>query len=144
MMVIEFHGVCDDLLEKSSTKTVLASTIEHLSGAFVSVHARPNNSRPSRRFGNDLVVPEVLEVTFLRDDFYREHLVHGSYRPLLPHPQDIQRDWLAAPPAFFGGRWRLYAPVFARFGKSFPIRRATTFTKLASRSPLSGTVFIGG
>lgn len=106
VLVVEFHGLCTDLVEENFPDTGLAATIERLSGSFVSVHARANNCRPSRRFGRGIVVPDVLEVTFLRADYHREGLLRGSNPPLLPNPLDIRRNCIGAPPAFLGGQWR--------------------------------------
>ncbi len=106
VIVVEFHGLSDHLAGTNFKGSSLAATIDHLSGSFVSVHARANNCRPSFRFGPGLVVPDVLEVTFLRADYYRAGLVLSARQPLLPNPLDIHRNCLAAAPVFLGGRWR--------------------------------------
>lgn len=117
VMVIEFHGLVEELGASAKSEIGVASTIEHLASSFVSVHARANNCRPSRRLGHGLVIPDVLEVTFMRKDYYHEHLASGWYRPMLPHPLDIQRNCMKAPPMYLSGRWRLFALSFPEFGK---------------------------
>jgi hypothetical protein len=81
IIVIELHGLARsyDYLVRMQMDAALA----RLGGLFHVVHAHPNNNIPMSRHG-DLLIPDLLEVTYLRRD--RAEALGPVTR--FPHPLD--------------------------------------------------------
>jgi hypothetical protein len=69
-----------------------------LSKQFICVHAHPNNCCGTTKLSDDLIVPNVLELTFLRRDRIRD----GDVAIQLPHPLDVT-NVINSPPMHIQG-----------------------------------------
>jgi hypothetical protein len=85
---------------------IIRSTLARLLEHFYIVHNHPNNNGRSVRCGS-LVIPRVLEMTFLRKDRDRS----TKFTRTFPHPFDSKNDVHLAdtplPPEWYGGGPRL-------------------------------------
>jgi hypothetical protein len=106
ILVIEFHGVRSDL-ESRGEGAVIFRVIEKLSPSFVVAHVHPNNCCGLKRLpGGRALIPEVMEVTFLRRDRLAEVPTVGSIRsPRIPHQLDIGPNDPLRPPVFLNTSW---------------------------------------
>ncbi len=83
IIVLELHAL--HLLSKVQfLKGVFFPTLNKILKSFKCVHAHPNNCCGIQRFNEDLTVPKVLELTFLRNDRFKSTAVTVQ----LPHPLD--------------------------------------------------------
>lgn len=89
-------------------ETVLKPLLNRLDD-FVCVHANANNCCGETEFGPDLVLPNVLELTFYRRDRLQPH---AADKPRLPHPLDSQ-NLPDRPPLFLRGRLLQHADTDA-------------------------------
>jgi hypothetical protein len=83
IIIIEFHGL-ERLFERDFLRFT-ASIFEKLYNRFAICHVHPNNCRGIAKL-DDLEVPRVMEVTFLRKD--NLHLKQANRPIQLPHPLD--------------------------------------------------------
>ena len=114
--VIEFHGVYRMVLGTEIEREKLRATMEVLDELFVSVHARVNNCcRIGNIPGTDLRVPEVLEVTFLRNDQFSRPTRFRN--PRVPHPLDIPRNVPEWRPMHLSGKWSEHSSLFSPAAK---------------------------
>jgi len=82
IMVIEFHGFATRLLEPVSFGLV-DSLFRKILDHFSVVHIHPNNCCPIS-IKEDIVIPDTVEITFLRKDFINE----SDKETIFPHPLD--------------------------------------------------------
>lgn len=104
VIIIEFHAM-RQVGDALSCGTV-GGIFEKLYRDFAIVHAHPNNCCPSLRI-NGVLVPDVLEVTFLRRD-----LVAGFASPnpiRLPHPLDCPNVSRRSAPALSEAWWKSHS-----------------------------------
>lgn len=99
ILVIEFHGLAD-LNKESFLKGIFDPVIEKISSLFSCVHVHPNNCCNNTRFSDDLVIPNVVEFTFLRKD----RLKSTSLKLSLPHALDVN-NVPSRPPLHLEGIW---------------------------------------
>jgi hypothetical protein len=83
ILVIEFHALQN--MQFMPFSEVLEAIFEKLYAHFVVVHAHPNNCCPSTQVGS-VLIPNVLEVTFLRRDIITQQVLSKDY--ILPHRLD--------------------------------------------------------
>jgi hypothetical protein len=100
---IELHAL-HLLREQGFLQGIFAPTIAKLASLFTCVHAHPNNFCRVTEAAPGLEIPDVLEVTFLRNDRVRST---GS-RPILPNPLDILNT-PDNPPLHLTGLWLKHA-----------------------------------
>lgn len=86
IVVVEIHGL--GLLGDASFRNqVFNPTIKKLNETLNCVHLHPNNCCGYKLFSEDLIVPNVLEVTFLRKDF---GLLAREKKLQIPNPLDAK------------------------------------------------------
>jgi hypothetical protein len=97
MIVLELHDL--NLLSNATfLYRVFKPALEKISKNFVCVHLHPNNCRRDFNFGVDIVVPQVVEVTFLRKDRIKAGKNAKKAAPIeLPHRLDTSNA-LQLPP----------------------------------------------
>lgn len=88
IIAIEFHCL-EEMLTSPLGAEMLSTVLDKLERNFRIVHIHPNNTGGSSRYKGE-VIPNVLEVTFLRSD--RFSLSETRHRPSLPHPLDQRND----------------------------------------------------
>jgi hypothetical protein len=100
IIVIEFHDL-ERLMDKHGF-VVIRLTFERLLEHFYVVHNHPNNYGRNVRCGS-LVIPRVLEMTFIRKD----RASSTRFTKTFPHPLDFKNDTrrpdTLLPPEWFGG-----------------------------------------
>lgn len=99
IIVMEIHGL-SALAESGFLNGIFLPAIRKISSLFTCVHAHPNNCCGFSRFGKDLKVPNVLELTFLRND--RKN--YSTSKILIPNPLD-QINVSKKPPLHLDGDW---------------------------------------
>lgn len=67
ILVIEFHNLGDLLVQ--STFSFMQNALLKILMDFHVVHIHPNNSFPAFKY-QDVEIPSILEITFLRNDFF--------------------------------------------------------------------------
>ena len=88
VIVLEVHGL-GTMLDAPTLRGVIAPFFRKLDRDFTCVHAHPNNCCGDFLVsGTDIRIPNVLELTLLRDDRF----VAAPGRPSLPHPLDVARN----------------------------------------------------
>jgi hypothetical protein len=108
IIVMEIHDIASRLIDGDFEKTLLPM-IRHLSKDFVVVHCHPNNCCGSVDFPEvGLSVPENLEVTMLRRDFFETGPSSRTNKPRSPHFLDIARNDPRKGPMFLGKGWGEY------------------------------------
>jgi FkbM family methyltransferase len=99
IFVLEIHGL-NNLRNSAFLNDVFAPVISKLSANFTCVHAHANNFCGYAQFADDLKVPNVLELTFLRNDRLRK-----PNAPLvIPHQLDAV-NMVSHPPLLLEGIW---------------------------------------
>jgi hypothetical protein len=106
IMVIEFHDFRKRLFNLHKDKE-FSSVLQKLRANFVVVHARANNCSPALFLpGTNLAVPDVIEVTLLRNDRLMKTPLGSARRAVLvPHPKDISRNVPRNKPVHLGDPW---------------------------------------
>lgn len=100
IIVVEFHWL--DMLWSKPFHAVAASAFEKILKGHTCVHVHPNNCCSPVEF-DGLVIPPVMEFTFLRND----RLGESSYAQSFPHPLDgdnTSKPHLVLPPCWIGAR----------------------------------------
>lgn len=104
IILLELHAL-NRLADPATFHGALKPFLEALDRDFVCVHAHPNNSLPPAILTRDQIeVPPILEVTFLRRDRLDPDKTQLPVR--LPHPLDIQLNVQTRPPVFLDDWWR--------------------------------------
>ena len=104
VLVIELHGL-DVLSDISNSEHELALTLRKLNKFHTCVHVHPNNcSGAFLHRPTGMNVPNVLEVSFLRND-YMDMGSGRFYPPQLPHPSDISFNANWNPPLHLNKHW---------------------------------------
>jgi hypothetical protein len=85
IIVVEFHDL-ERLMDKHAF-VIIKSTFERLLENFFVVHNHPNNFGRSVRY-RSLVIPRVLEMTFIRKD----RVISTEFAQKFPHPLDAKND----------------------------------------------------
>jgi len=83
IIVLELHDLWY-LPEEWFLKGVFRPSMYRIAERFTCVHSHPNNCCGSRDLGNGVVIPNAIEITFLRNDRRRP----SEARVTLPHPAD--------------------------------------------------------
>lgn len=117
VLVVEFHDVASRVLAQGEQRRELEGVIDLLSKSFVSVHARINNCCAVRRLGARIRIPEVLEVTFLRADYFGSASHTEWAVPPVPSPLDIARNVLWYRPRHLSAEWRHGAIAMSSLSK---------------------------
>jgi hypothetical protein len=101
VIVLEVHGL-GRMLDTSVLRGVIAPFFRKLAATFTAVHAHPNNCCGDFAVpGTDIRIPNVLELTFLRNDRF----VPAPGPAALPHPLDVSRNVPGRAPLFLGDAW---------------------------------------
>ena len=82
IMVVEFHQV-SQYLSESGSFSLVDNLLRKLSDKFSVVHIHPNNCLPATVI-HDIRIPEVVEITFLRNDYVDE----SDKKLVFPHRFD--------------------------------------------------------
>lgn len=105
ILVIEFHDFQERLGSKAGDHE-LVSIVRKLDRDFVAVHARANNCCPPEASSSgSIMVPPVMEFTFLRKDRFEELPLKRLRVVKIPHPRDISRNDPSNPPLHLGAEW---------------------------------------
>jgi hypothetical protein len=107
VIALELHDL-GSLGDSAFREGLFVPTLRKLAALFTCVHAHPNNCCGISRFGSELPVPNVLEVTFLRNDRLRRR----GKRLTLPHPLDVI-NVPGKPPLALEGPWLAHADPIA-------------------------------
>lgn len=101
MVVLEVHGL-GRMLQAPILRKAIAPFFQKLGRHFTTVHAHPNNCCGEFTLpGTDIRVPNVLELTLLRND----HFVPAEAPAALPHPLDVSRNVPRSAPLFLSEAW---------------------------------------
>jgi hypothetical protein len=101
VIVLEVHGL-GKMLEAPILREVIAPFFQKLARSFTTVHAHPNNCCGDFTVPDtDIRIPNVLELTFIRDD----HFVPAPGPAALPHPLDVGRNVPRKAPLFLSEAW---------------------------------------
>jgi hypothetical protein len=101
VIVLEVHGL-GKVLETPILREVIAPFFQKLARSFTTVHAHPNNCCGEFMVPDtDIRIPNVLELTFIRND----HFVPGPSPAALPHPLDVSRNVPRKAPLFLSEAW---------------------------------------
>jgi hypothetical protein len=101
VMVLEVHGL-GAMLDRPTLRGVIAPFFRKLARDFTCVHAHPNNCCGDFLVsGTDVRIPNVLELTLLRNDRF----VEAPGPPSLPHPLDVACNMPDRPPLFLSDAW---------------------------------------
>lgn len=98
VIVVEFHSL--DMLFSKPFLSIAASAFEKILKGHTCVHAHPNNCCGSLDM-DGLVIPRVMEFTFLRND----RVANAPFASTFPHPLDSDntaRPPLVLPPCWIG------------------------------------------
>jgi hypothetical protein len=105
IIAIELHGL-DSANSQVEFELRLGPLLRRLDNTHICVHAHPNNCCGEVTIeGSDLVIPRVIELTFLRRDRLIQHQNSSAYQPLLPHPLDLDYNVSERPPLLLEGAW---------------------------------------
>jgi hypothetical protein len=105
MIVLEVHGL-GKMLEAPILREIIAPLFSKLARSFTTVHAHPNNCCGDVLVPDtDIRIPNVLELTFLRND----HFVPAPGPAALPHPLDVSRNVRRKAPLFLSEAWCDYS-----------------------------------
>ena len=101
VIVLEVHGL-GKMLETPILREVIAPFFQKLARSFTTVHAHPNNCCGEFTVPDtDIRIPNVLELTFIRND----HFVSARGPASLPHPLDVSRNVPRKAPLFLSEAW---------------------------------------
>ena len=101
VIVLEVHGL-GKMLETPILRKVIAPFFQKLARSFTTVHAHPNNCCGEFTVPDtDIRIPNVLELTFIRND----HFVSARGPASLPHPLDVSRNVPRKAPLFLSEAW---------------------------------------
>ena len=101
VIVLEVHGL-GKMLEAPILREVIAPFFQKLARSFTTVHAHPNNCCGDFTVPDtDIRIPNVLELTFIRND----HFVPAPGPAALPHPLDVGRNVPRKAPLFLSEAW---------------------------------------
>ena len=101
VIVLEVHGL-GKMLDAPILREVIAPFFQKLASSFTTVHAHPNNCCGEFTIPDtDIRIPNVLELTFVRND----HFVSAPGPAALPHPLDVSRNVRRYPPLFLSEAW---------------------------------------
>jgi hypothetical protein len=111
VIVLEVHAL-GSMLDAPTFRGVIAPFFRKLARNFTCVHAHPNNCCGDFPVsGTDVRIPNVLELTLLRNDRF----VAAPGPPSLPHPLDVACNLPSRPPLFLSDAWSDYErPLAAR------------------------------
>lgn len=101
IIVLEVHNLAK-MLDARILGEVFAPFFQKLASSFTAVHAHPNNCCGDFAVpGADIRIPNVLELTFVRND----HFVPAPGPAVLPHPLDVSRNVPRKPPLHLSEAW---------------------------------------
>ncbi|MBW9204504.1 FkbM family methyltransferase [Mumia sp. zg.B17] len=101
MIVLEVHNL-GKMLDEPILSGAIAPFFRKLAKSFTTVHAHPNNCCGDFEVpGTDIRIPQVLELTLVRNDRFTPR----AGTPLLPHPLDVGRNVPRVPPMFLSDAW---------------------------------------
>lgn len=103
VIVLELHGL-KSLRDAMFRRGVFQPALRHIGQHFASVHVHPNNCCGAVTLDDSLVLPDIIEVTFLR----RDRLQASRERLLLPNPLD-RHNVADKPPLHLSGIWLRHA-----------------------------------
>jgi hypothetical protein len=121
IMVIEFHGLTR-LAESDFLRNTALPLFQQIDRDFVCVHAHPNNYDKRNQYivaeGEETLIPDTLELTFLRRDRLEFSGSQPTVEVMLPHPLDISnaghrkplfldRSWQPDHKRHLLSRWRM-------------------------------------
>lgn len=105
IIAIELHRL-DSANDPDEFENELGPLLRRLDTSHICVHAHPNNCCGEVVVeGSGLVIPRVIELTFLRRDRLNEAQPGPSYQPMLPHPLDLDKNVKELPPLLLEGDW---------------------------------------
>lgn len=105
IIVIELHDL-DAANDQDQFEAGLGPLLRRLASSHLCVHAHPNNCCGEFTVvGSQLVVPRVIELTFLRRDRFLHDKSGESYQPFIPHPLDLESNVRDRPPLLLEGDW---------------------------------------
>ena len=101
VIVLEVHGL-GKMMEAPILREVIAPFLQKLARSFTTVHAHPNNCCGDFTLPDtDIRIPNVLELTFIRND----HFVPAPGPAALPHPLDVSSNVPRKAPLFLSEVW---------------------------------------
>lgn len=104
ILIFELHGL-NDLQYRDFLKRIFEPAMRKILVDFIPVHAHPNNCCGAVALSDSIVVPRVLEMTFLRKDRVRRSAGSHSHRGVaLPHAEDVA-NVPKNPPLHLTGLW---------------------------------------
>ena len=98
ILLIEFHRLQDLFLAKSFK--FYKPTFEKLLQNHSVVHIHPNNNMPSKQIGN-LIIPDTMEFTFLRNDLIKSSNKNLSFPHQLDTPNNQQKKDVILPKCWY-------------------------------------------
>ena len=107
ILIIEVHDL-GRLADRAFHDQIFAPWVDLLTTNHVCVHAHANNCCGETRLGDDVIVPNAIELTLLRRDFIRA----DARRLVIPHPLDVMNVASQAP-LDLKGLWLRHADLIA-------------------------------
>lgn len=104
IIIVELHGL-RHLWKDGFLNGILSPIVNKLSENFICVHAHPNNCCGVSKFEN-IVVPNVMELTFLRND----RIGHEIIPIHIPNKQD-KSNVPSKPPIYLTGEWLMNSDI---------------------------------
>lgn len=105
IIAIELHRL-DTVNKPTEFELELGPLLRRLDKSHICVHAHPNNCCGEFRvLGSDMVLPNIIELTFLHRHQFTQDKAAKLYPPLLPHPLDIDCNVNELPPLLLEGKW---------------------------------------
>lgn len=107
IILLELHNL-DDILEKERYELTVGPLIEKLDRYFTVIHAHPNNCGALYSVpGRNIKIPEVLEITLVRNDRLAGLAHMKQFQPKLPSPLDVRSNCVSRRPIHLNGEWRI-------------------------------------
>lgn len=103
IIVIEMHGL-GAIQSENRSNGIVVSLLKKLSRTHCCVHAHPNNCCGYFFDSDGMIIPNVIEVTYLRNDRFNLD-DRKPLPPAVPHPLDIYKNATAKPVLHLNKEW---------------------------------------
>lgn len=115
IIIIEFHNLHEILLKSKFSKDIYL-LLKSLSKNHTSVHLHPNNCDEAINVPNfNINLPNVLEITFLRNDFMKA--AQKNEFVIVPNNNDIVSNVVFKKPIFLNKNWKKLNPKKIKINK---------------------------